>query len=546
MLMIAFLLLHFWSLPWYPFVHSDEAWLASLSRTIWSGDGASSMRLPNPAATEEFFRLTPRYPHALKTAYHGIQGPLVSRWWTAEAARLPSLLAGLLSVVFLGKVLRRLTGAVLPAFILTAAFALDPQVFYISHLARQEAAIMAFMLAAVWVLVRAGTRKRASLVPPFTAALLLGGAIFVHPNAFIAAAATLPWVLYTTHKRGRLRSVLLYIAVLGVMALLALGASVLMDPDFFANYRAFGESLGVSANPVQRWARLREYFHKMIRRHAGTYYLPPVTLQLSALLIFSAIALALSCWKGCRFGRRSSLAAATSALATVTAIFMIGKYSPPGTVFLHPWIYLLAGILNGALWNAGFHTAGNGKTAPSTVRQVTLPVLMAVAMAISLGTELARWYPGAVEGNHYRRYIARIRRSIPPGEVALANLNSAFAFAPGELRVWRDLGALPPRENTLLDSPFGRFLQTEQIRWVVLSREELEMIYRERPVWNDLYGNPHRFFPVLEEILRTWGTRVDRFESPWYGMRLVPFMNRGPHHVEIYRLDLPALPEAPP
>ena len=58
------------TLAWYPFVHSDEVWLASLTRAM--------IEERSVAATEEFFVLTPRYPHAIKTLYHLIQMPFLA------------------------------------------------------------------------------------------------------------------------------------------------------------------------------------------------------------------------------------------------------------------------------------------------------------------------------------------------------------------------------------------------------------------------------------------------------------------------------------
>lgn len=75
----------------FPFVHSDEVWLAELSREI----GTTG----NLSATEPFFRLTDRYPHGMKILFHLIQAPLVSHSFSPAAARLPSLLAGWLSVI---------------------------------------------------------------------------------------------------------------------------------------------------------------------------------------------------------------------------------------------------------------------------------------------------------------------------------------------------------------------------------------------------------------------------------------------------------------
>ncbi len=494
---VLYLALHLWSLSWYPFVHSDEAWLASLSRTMWSG-----------GATEEFFRLTPRHPHALKTLFHLLQGPLVTRWWAAPAARLPSLIAGIGVVGTVAALLLRLGVRRWVVLAVTVALALDPQLFSISHLGRQEALITVVMVAAVLLLVRTGSVAAAATV--------IGVSIFIHPNAFIAACGVFPWV---PSRERPLRRVLVFTAVLAGWALLAVAASYALDGDFLRNYLAFGESVGVTAGPLQRLALFREYFYKLATGVAGTYYLPPVALQFAVLALVVPLGLL---GAGGGAGRRGAL----SVLAVAAGIFMVGKYSPPGVVFLFPWIYVTAALV------------AENRVPPGRVASVPVVVLvsaLAVISAVQLGVELARWYP-----HRYERYIAPIREVIPPGEIALTNLNSAFAFGPGEIRVWRDLGGLPPVDDAppeLLQRPLAMFLHNERVQWVVLPADELVLIYRERPVWNDVYGNPHRFYPDLLEILQDHAELVTRFEAPIYGMRLVPFMQRGPHYVEIYRLQ---------
>ncbi|MFW5812113.1 MAG: ArnT family glycosyltransferase [Alkalispirochaetaceae bacterium] len=549
----GYLLLHLWSISWFPFVHSDEAWLASLSRRMLLEGRVD--------ATEEFFHLTPRYPHALKTLFHLIQAPFLLYSWDIVAARLPSLLAGLGTVVLVAAGMRRMTGSLAVAGAVAAGLALDVQFFYASHFARQEVFVLLAMAGALWWLTR-GPRETAgssgiSVAPGakpeapsgtgkgvVPAGAIIGLTIFLHPNAFVAALAILPWVVARGGRSGWRRALGRYFALLASFAAAAVGASFLMDPGFISHYLEFGGSVGVTAGLPERVARLGEFFLKMAGRHAGTYYLPPVAPQLWALPAVTAVSLAAAAIGSSRArseGWPGPVApAALSALSTLLAIFLIGKYSPPILVFFFPWLYIQAGLLLDGLRRR------LPRLAP------LLLILIPIASGVQLAGELPRWYPGS-----YDQYLSRIREAVPRGDVVLANLNTAFAFEPGALRVWRDLGALPARpparetptreleadegepETALLESPLGRFLRNEKVRWVVLPVEELELIYRNRPVWNEVYGNPHRFYPELLEILRRYGTMTDRFEAKWYAMRLLPYMDRTPHHVEIYRLELP-------
>jgi len=138
-LFVPYISAHLFTLSQHPFIHSDEAWLAVLTRSMFT-------RM-SPAAVEEVFRLTPRYPHALKTLYHFVQAPFLVVSWSAFSARLPSLIAGGFALVF---VTRIASGAgiggrfrYIPAFLM----ALDPQFWYASHLGRQEMILTALFSA---------------------------------------------------------------------------------------------------------------------------------------------------------------------------------------------------------------------------------------------------------------------------------------------------------------------------------------------------------------------------------------------------------------
>ena len=71
----------------YPFVHSDEPWLAGLTRNM--------MEQGSLGVTETFFDLKPRYPHAVKSIFHLLQMPLIALFgYGAFSVRLLSLLGG--------------------------------------------------------------------------------------------------------------------------------------------------------------------------------------------------------------------------------------------------------------------------------------------------------------------------------------------------------------------------------------------------------------------------------------------------------------------
>ena len=64
-LILFFFIINILFLNNFPFIHSDEPWLSGLSRQIWQSQSFQ--------ATEPFFDLKPRHPHALKIFFHSLQ-----------------------------------------------------------------------------------------------------------------------------------------------------------------------------------------------------------------------------------------------------------------------------------------------------------------------------------------------------------------------------------------------------------------------------------------------------------------------------------------
>lgn len=595
----AYIVAHIATLSWFPFVHSDEAWLASLTRTM--------LVEQNLAATEDFFALTPRYPHAIKTLFHLLQMPFIAISFSAASVRVLSLAAALVSLWFLYRIAERLGGARWFGIAAVLPLALDVQFVYASHFARQEILLVAWMLGAVWAALTLGSRRstRSGSTATTVAAgaaiqgvvpgVIVASAIFVHPNSFVVALAVAPWVAAGPRliappmragqrqepdkSRERWRAPMIrlaaYAAVLTLGALLAIGASYAMDTQFVQHYREFGDAVGVGDSPLRRLFRLRDFFEKLWFQRAGTYYLPPIRVQLVLLAGLTPIAAAAALLSrrtrnhgvtaagavaqgaGDRLHRAAATAAA-SILAVVTGLYAIGKYSPPSAVLLMPWLYLMVPLLVGGFFATGSRASTAAAVTGSRIRAIRATTLiLTVMIATASISEIARWRPDGAAGESHRLYLERIATTIDGGAGGgglphaggarparvLANLNTAFAWEPERLRVYRDLARLPRPEPSAEADPadsgaLARFLAAEGISYLVVPVDELELIYERRPLWNDVYGNPSRFFPELREIIELCGIAVAEFESPVYGMRMLYYQGQSPGRIRIYRLDV--------
>jgi len=453
----------------------------------------------DPAAIEPFFRLTPRYPHAIKTLYHLVQMPFLAVSWSAYAARLPSLIAGFLSLVLMIRAAEGFGLGPRSRFIPALLWAASPGFWSAAHLGRQEMMLTALMLSS-WVLVSKRDR-------PWFGAFPLAAAVFVHPNAFIVA---LPAGLMLLRRR-RPGDLAAFVGILGAAAALAVGASLLMDPDFFAHYRSFGESVGVGDTPMMKILGLPRFLAKMWRRQAGTYYLPDGRIMLIAAAAAPLGAVAASIRRrSLRSGTADGVLAGLGILAGWT---VVGKYAPPSLVFIEPAVWILSSVaLVGLL--------------PQRRRCILAAAgLTAILALVSTGEVMRSWRDGP-----YRAYEEFIAESVGSRGRALGNLNAAFAVDPERLVIWRDLASLPEGRQAVED-----LLRDWDIRWVLLP-DELAYIHRRRPVWNDLYGNP-RWYPGLDELLRERGELLDRAAFPNYAMRIVPLMGREDWFLSIYRID---------
>lgn len=260
------------SLTYFPFMHSDEGWLASLSRSI--------LVERNIGATEDFFHEVNRNPHAIKSLFHLVQIPFTTISFTLFSVRLLSLLAGLAALYFLFRSSLLIFNDRIFAIFTVVLIVLDIQFIYASHFARQEIIILLIFSICLYIFykpIKSWSFKRDIIIGG-----ILGVSIGFHPNIFIIATGFIfLYVFYSiagTFSKNRKRPSFLNTGVLivipGLFGIIYISFSQILDPDFISNYLNFGADHGVASPLFIKLLKLPRFYKKMFFGISGTYYLP--------------------------------------------------------------------------------------------------------------------------------------------------------------------------------------------------------------------------------------------------------------------------------
>lgn len=510
-----YIVFNIFTLLYYPFVHSDEAWLSGLTRA-WLNRGTIT-------TTEPFFDLYPRAPHAIKILYHAMQALVfLATGYGIFQARLLSLALGIATLLAFRQLLLRVLpepeGAIGPDFF-TMLLALDPQFIAAAHLGRQEIALMLLLLVAALRLVpRAG--EPGGFARGLKAGLVVAVAIGIHPAAFLLAA-TLTGMILT--MRRPLPTLAGFFLACALGAMVFVGLSLLMNPAFFHDYLAFGDSVEVGVPWYIKVVRFPDWYQKLWLRYSGTYWIPELRplLPLYALSVAASLILAMV--------RARPLAAAPFlALAGFnSALVMLGKFGAPLFALEVPLCYLALALF---LAHAGKRRA----------KQATLWVAASLVLLVAGTTAYNLLDVRRAETERYAGYEANIRSVLADEEPllraegrrlrALANLNAEYALPYGALLDFRNLAYLKAGG---LD--FASYIETRNITHI-LYPEEMDLIYRERPVWNILYGNVAAYYDDMQRFLHDHCVAVGSFEAPVYGMRIVAYSGTRPWKVTLYRV----------
>lgn len=510
-----YVLLNIITLLYYPPVHSDESWLSGLSRA-WLNQRAITV-------TEPFFDLYPRAPHAIKILYHGAQAIVFAvGGYGIFQTRLLSLGLGVAALLAFRRLLLRILPAKrrdMLAGLFTMLVAIDPQFMLAAHLGRQEIALVLMMvLAALQLFPKGG--EQVGFAGGLRAGLFVAIAIGIHPAAFLVAAVLTGMLLTLPH---RLETFSGFFIACTLGALLFIGLSLWMNPAFFHDYIAFGDSVEVGVPWFIKLVRFPAWYQKLWYRYSGTYWLP----ELRPLLPLYGLSLAASLALAIAEAERRLLVPFFALAGFNVALVVLGKFGPPLLVLEIPLCYLALALV---------YVHGSQRLPPGAV-----PWVAALLIALVAGTT-AYNVADAIRTSpeRYTDYQRNITTALAAEETVLkaegahlrvlGNLNTEYALPYGALLDFRNLAYL---KSAGLD--FASYIRTRHITHI-LYPEEMDVIYRERPVWNILYGNVAAYYDDMQRFLAEDCVAVASFEAPVYGMRIVSYSGKHPWKVTLYRV----------
>ncbi len=479
-------------------MHTDEAWLAGLSRTM--------LAQHNPAATESIFNLMPRAPHAIKLLFHFLQIIFIKSFgYSLFSLRLLSLTGGAAALFAFGNLLKKLK---LPALAGTVLLSLEIQFIYASRFSRQEIFILMLMLLSLNILYSA---KHSGFILGLLCGLPIAIAVGFHPNAFIAAwPAGLLLLIHIIRKKRGISEGLGFLLAAAAGAAFFVGLSYLFNRGFISDYGSFGTEVGALDPLDVKFLGFDDFYHKLFLRVSGTYYTPNII----PLFAVSGLGLAMAAVSAAASRRLPpALWAALAGIAGVnTGIILIGKYSAPSIVFLVPFLIILI--------CCGIESAGRARR--------WLYAAAAAVLLINSSLMFAEEIGGGRET--HTDYTGKVAAAVPPEARTLGGLTAGFYFDDRMLLDWRNLAYLDKAGLSI-----AQYIEDIGIEYIIYT-DEIDYIYNSRPVWNILYGSPVIYYKQLQQFLAERCELISEFDSPGYGTRLTLQRYRKDWKVRVYRL----------
>lgn len=501
-LLYAFLLLWFLLqisfLTEFPFMHSDESWLSTLSRDM--------LENKDLGVTESVFDMMPRYPHAIKIVFHLVQMAFIQVFgYHLFSVRLISLLCGVGVLYFFYRLIEDMTDSVWLAFVGMGLLAVDVQFVYATHFARAEAMLLLVLVWGLWLTIH--WRENHLKQHDVMLGVLLGVGVGIHPNAlFVALAIGCVYVWQWRQKKIKFINLLLLVLIVAIFAGVFVGISFIFDGDFIQHYFAFGSTLGVDETFSDKVSGLIPYFGRLFAGESGTYYTPDVRLQ---LIVFGSVIL-FSGLVAIKKSAKSRVDLLFALVGIVVGMVIVGRYSQPSVIFVFVVCYaLLIGFVE-----------------DSRVLRNGLLVLLLCVVSVQTIQSVRSYL-----NSDYEDYLAKIERLVPTDAVVLANLNAEYAFEAGHLFDYRNLAFLNEEGIS-----FSDYVVDNQIEYILLP-DEMDFIYARRPAWNVMYGNLYPVYDELQNFLVDECELVESFTSP-YAMRIVRFMYDEDWIVRVYRVRM--------
>lgn len=508
LLISAFFILNLFTLTDFPFVHSDEAWLSGLTRHA-SKEGTLFLKEP-------FFDLYPRAIHSFRLVFMGIQGLFMGLFgYRLFTFRLISLIFVSAGLRFFYKILLFHTKSKFFSLLGSLLLALNIQILYGAHFARQEAILLFLFLLLFWQ-----TTTRHSTKNTVFSALCIGFSIAVHPNSFILFLSVLAlYLIQIRHKKKGPFQAALLIALVSASFLCWLSIGLFKNPTMLSDYLAFGQSLGIDQNLGSRFSGFFWYHYRLFHQIGGTYLLYDIRLYyiLTPFAILSTFFLSFFAKKNqsLKILAQSSL---IFLLAQQVGIFLIGRFNQTAIIFAMPFILMpLLALLKNSSHPFQKPLCYGG-----------LFVLL-IIISFNLYQNLKPQKEALTQGPHYEAIGEILKEVLPPNKKVLANLNLDYHFKDGALLDYRNLYFLKANDLSLTE-----YLKKNHIEYIIWY-EEMDYIKRNEPKWDILYG-PLNYYDEMVDFLETKAILIHTFENPQYAMRIAKYQNTYPWLTKIYRI----------
>ena len=483
----------------FPFVHSDESWLAGLSRDMLTEKSLS--------VTEHFFDARPRYPHAIKSLFHLLQMGFIRIFgYSVESVRLLSLTAGIIFLIIFYFLIKRITKREKLALAVTALFSLDVEFIYASHFARQEILLGVAFIAGFFLLLG---EEEPGIKESVLAAVITGLSIGLHPNSFLLACSfgtILLFYLFLQIKKD-IFPLVTYIGVTGAFAAVFILISYSFDSQFLKHYFQNGAmEFDVDASLTAKAGELGGFFKRLFTGQSGTYY---VTELRFSLLLFAFLMVFMGIY-ALVMKRRLPGVLISGTMGLLGGMIFIGRYNQTSVFFFFPFGYLLL-----ALFLAEQEKKG---------KRFIYALILAVTALISV-EQIRPW----LSKGSYEAYLEQIEELVPKDSTVIANLNTEFYFSQGCLRDYRNLPYVWKEKG------IEAYIKENEIEYILYSTE-LDYLYEHRPYFNVIYGDI-RFVPELKRLCEQKGELIGEFTDTIYGSRVIGVMGQEKYsHVLVYKL----------
>jgi hypothetical protein len=459
------------------------------------------------SVTEPFFDAYNRNPHAIKLLFHLIQAGFIPLFgYHIFTFRLISLLFSIGTLYFFYQ-LASVMGQKKIALLTTLILSLDLQFLYASHLARQEIILLFALVLSGYILMR--TIDNHTYLNDLTLGTILGLSIGIHPNSFIIALTIGLAYLYFIHKKKiRFKNLLILIGVVTLFALLFIGISLYMDPQFFINYSQNGKNFGTYDTFFTKWSDLKGFYQAIFMGNSYEYYMPTVKFQ---LLLFGAVFL-LSILYSFK-GKNKNLIAQLKPLLVMVfginlGILIIGRFNVTNILFIFPFMYLMTTILFQSL-----------------EQKKQLSWLLLMITVLSTAINIPHY------DNRFEDYQKNISQIISADARVLGNLNSEYCFENGQFFAYRNLQYLDDAGINFED-----YIRSREINYIIYY-DELDFIDKNAPQYNVMYGDLSSIHQEMKNFIDSNCEEVDSFIDSTYGTNLAPLIDQRPWTISIFKVN---------